>query len=62
MKSIIAEKSIYGGMLVDKYFLHIEGEKCPLQVSAEEWNKYKIGDEYIIIKVDKNSKPDNLKS
>jgi hypothetical protein len=46
VKKIVIEKSIYGGMLVDKYYLHIEGEQWPIQVSSEEWDKYKIGDEY----------------
>jgi len=49
MKKIIIDKSVYGGLFVDKYYLHFKGEQWPYQVFFEEWEDYKIGDEYIVV-------------
>ncbi len=44
-KKIIADKTIYGGMYVDKYFF-IFKDGSDLQVSPQEWDQYKSGDQY----------------
>jgi hypothetical protein len=54
MKKIITDKTVYGGMFVDKYYLQLKGEQWPRQVRPEEWDKYKVGDEYPVL--DKSSK------
>lgn len=41
----IKKKTIYGGYLVDKYFLILEDD-TEVQVPFKEWEKYKVGDVY----------------
>ena len=41
----IINKTIYGGMLVDKYFLILD-DRTEIQVRFSEWEKYQKGDEY----------------
>lgn len=44
-KQTIINKTIYGGMLVDKYFF-IFDDGTDVQVPYKEWSFYKIGEEY----------------
>jgi archaellum component FlaC len=46
-KKVIKDKTVYGGMFVDKYFLHFE-DGTDIQVPFYEWDQLKVGDEYII--------------
>ena len=41
----IINKTIYAGMLVDKYFLILD-DGTEIQVRFSEWEKYQKGDEY----------------
>jgi hypothetical protein len=41
----IKQKTIYGGYLVNKYFLILENG-TQVQVPFRDWEKYKIGDIY----------------
>ena len=48
---MVKDKSVYGGMMVDKLFLHLEndegeGEQISI-LDYDEWDKIEIGDEYI---------------
>lgn len=43
----IKNKTVYGGMLVDKYFLILEDD-TQIQVSFKEWESYNVGDIYEI--------------
>lgn len=45
MNKKIINKTIYGGMLVDKYFLILD-DGTEIQVRFSEWEKYQKGDEY----------------
>jgi hypothetical protein len=45
MNKKIVNKTIYAGMLVDKYFLILD-DGTELQVRFDEWEKYKKGDQY----------------
>jgi regulator of replication initiation timing len=45
MKQIIVDKIVYGGMLVEKYFLILD-DGTDLQVPYREWELYNKGDEY----------------
>lgn len=46
----IVDKTSYGGMLEDKYFLVLEnGDE--IQVRLPEFESYKIGDKYEICKI-----------
>jgi hypothetical protein len=49
-KKTIIDKTVYGGMMVDKYFLHFN-DGTDMQVSPREWDQLKVGDEYIIEEV-----------
>jgi hypothetical protein len=44
-KQIVIDKTVYGGMLVEKYFLVLDNG-IDLQVSYREWELYQKGDEY----------------
>jgi predicted transcriptional regulator len=44
-KKIIVDKTVYGGMLVEKYFLILE-DGTDIQVPYREWELYQKGDEY----------------
>jgi hypothetical protein len=41
----IKEKTIYGGYLVDKYFLILE-DGTQIQVPFCDWERYKVGEVY----------------
>ena len=41
----ITNKTTYGGMLVDKYFVILDNGE-DVQVSSAEWDNYEIGDEW----------------
>ena len=41
----IKQKTIYGGFLVDKYYLILEDD-TQVQVSFKEWESYQIGGVY----------------
>jgi hypothetical protein len=43
----IKKKTVYGGMLVNKYFLILEDD-TQIQVPFKEWESYNIGDVYEI--------------
>jgi hypothetical protein len=45
MKQIIIDKTVYGGMLVEKYFLILE-DGTNIQLPYREWELYNKGDEY----------------
>jgi hypothetical protein len=45
MKQIIIDKTVYGGMLVEKYFLILD-DGTDIQVPYREWELYNKGDEY----------------
>jgi hypothetical protein len=47
MKKIIKDKTVYGGMYVDKYFLHFE-DGTDEQVNYGVWDQFEVGDEYIV--------------
>jgi hypothetical protein len=42
----IKQKTIYGGFLVDKYFLILEDD-TQVQVPFGDWERYNRGDNYI---------------
>jgi len=42
----IKKKTIYGGMMVDKYYLILEDD-TQVQVPFSEWESYNRGDNYI---------------
>lgn len=42
----IKKKTIYGGLLVDKYYLILEDD-TQVQVPFKEWESYNKGDNYI---------------
>lgn len=42
----IKQKDIYGGMMVDKYYLILEDD-TQVQVPFSEWESYNRGDNYI---------------
>ena len=42
----IKQKTIYGGYLVDKYYLILE-DGTQIQVPFSEWESHKAGDNYI---------------
>jgi len=42
----IKRKTIYGGMMVDKYFFILEDD-TQVQVPFSDWEKYNKGDNYI---------------
>jgi len=44
-KQIVIDKTVYGGMLVEKYFLILE-DGTDIQVPYSEWELYQKGDEY----------------
>ena len=44
---VIKDKSVYGGMMVDKYFLHFN-DGTDMQVPFYEWDQLKAGDTYYI--------------
>jgi hypothetical protein len=44
-KQIVIDKTVYGGMLVEKYFLVLDNG-IDLQVPYREWELYQKGDEY----------------
>jgi archaellum component FlaC len=44
-KKTIIDKTCYGGMMVDKYFLHFD-DGTDEQISPEEWDQYKVGEKY----------------
>jgi hypothetical protein len=46
-KKIISDKTCYGGMYVDKYFLHFE-DGTDEQVNYGIWDQLEVGDEYIV--------------
>lgn len=41
----VKSKHVYGGLFVDKFFLTLE-DGSTIQVSEEDYNKYKKGDDY----------------
>jgi hypothetical protein len=41
----IKQKTIYAGLLIDKYFFILEDD-TQVQVPFRDWEKYKIGDIY----------------
>ena len=45
-KKIITDKTCYGGMMVDKYFLHFD-DGTDEQVPPSVWDQLEVGDEYI---------------
>jgi hypothetical protein len=45
MKQIIIDKTVYGGMLVEKYFLILD-DGTDIQVPYREWELYNKGDDY----------------
>jgi hypothetical protein len=45
MKQIVIDKTVYGGMLVEKYFLILD-DGIDIQVPYREWELYNKGDEY----------------
>jgi hypothetical protein len=49
-KKIIKDKTCYGGMYVDKYFLHFE-DGTNEQVNFGVWDQFEVGDEYIVADV-----------
>jgi hypothetical protein len=49
-KKIIKDKTCYGGMYVDKYFLHFE-DGTDEQVNFGIWDQLEVGDEYIVADV-----------
>jgi hypothetical protein len=49
-KKIISDKTSYGGMYVDKYFLHFE-DGTDEQVNYGVWDQLEVGDEYIVADV-----------
>ena len=49
-KKIITDKTCYGGMMVDKYFLHFD-DGTDEQVNYGIWDQLEIGDEYIVADV-----------
>jgi hypothetical protein len=49
-KKIIKDKTVYGGMYVDKYFLHFE-DGTDEQVNYGVWDQFEVGDEYIVADV-----------
>ena len=49
-KKIIKDKTVYGGMYVDKYFLHFE-DGTDEQVNYGVWDQLEVGDEYIVADV-----------
>jgi len=44
-KQIVIDKTVWGGMLVEKYFLILE-DGTDIQVPYKEWELYQKGDEY----------------
>jgi hypothetical protein len=44
-KQIVVDKTVYGGMLVEKYFL-VLNNGIDIQVPYGEWELYQKGDEY----------------
>lgn len=46
-KKIITDKTCYGGMMVDKYFLHFD-DGTDEQVNFGIWDQLQVGDEYIV--------------
>lgn len=44
----IKKKTVYGGMLADKYFLILEDD-TQIQVPFKEWESYNVGDIYKIM-------------
>ena len=52
-KKIITDKTCYGGMMVDKYFLHFD-DGTDEQVNYGIWDQLEIGDEYIVADVPKS--------
>jgi hypothetical protein len=42
----IKQKTIYGGLFVDKYFFILEDD-TQIQVPFSDWEKYNKGDNYI---------------
>jgi hypothetical protein len=49
-KKIIKDKTVYGGMYVDKYFLHFE-DGTDEQVNYGIWDQLEVGDEYNVADV-----------
>jgi hypothetical protein len=49
-KKVIKDKTVYGGMYVDKYFLHFE-DGTNEQVNFGIWDQLEVGDEYIVADV-----------
>jgi cell division protein FtsB len=47
---VIKDKSVYGGMMVDKYFLHFN-DGTDMQVPFYEWDQLKAGDTYYIERI-----------
>jgi len=46
-KKIIVDKTVYGGVMADKYFLHFD-DRTDMQVPFCEWDQFEVGDEYIV--------------
>ncbi len=44
-KQVVVDKTVHGGMLVEKYFLVLDNG-IDLQVPYKEWELYQKGDEY----------------
>ena len=59
-KQIIINKTTYGGMLVDKHFLHFN-DGTDMQVSSYDWNQLKVGDTYYIEQIVPDSFVESMK-
>jgi len=44
-KKIITDKTCYGGVMVDKYYLHFD-DGTVMQVNYGVWGQFEVGDEY----------------